>query len=100
MIEFLKGIGINLGLTIAGFLGSLLLLPRQKNWKMQLVAVLSGTLSATYIAPVIIGILNIQAANIEYGLAFIVGFSGVKITEVLEVKILKLLKSTPAEPKQ
>jgi hypothetical protein len=66
-----------------------------KNWKMQLIAVLSGTLSATYIAPVIIGILNIKAPNIEYGLAFIVGFSGVKITEVLEVRIMKLLKSTP-----
>jgi len=95
MVELLKSLGINLGLTLAGFFGSLLLLPRQKNWKMQLIAVLSGTLSATYIAPVIIGILNIQAPNIEYGLAFIVGFSGVKITEVLEVRIMKLLKSTP-----
>ena len=95
MVELLKSLGINLGLTLAGFLGSLLLLPRQKNWKMQLLAVLSGTLSATYIAPVLIGILNVQAANIEYGLAFIVGFSGVKITEVLEVRIMKLLKSTP-----
>jgi hypothetical protein len=46
---------------------------------------------------VIIGILNIKAPNIEYGLAFIVGFSGVKITEVLEVRILKLLK-TPTKP--
>ena len=95
MVELLKSLGINLGLTLAGFFGSLLLLPRQKNWKMQLVAVLSGTLSATYIAPVLIGILNIQAPNIEYGLVFIVGFSGVKITEVLEVRIMKLLKSTP-----
>ena len=95
MVELLKSLGINLGLTLADFFGSLLLLPRQKNWKMQLVAVLSGTLSATYIAPVLIGILNIQAPNIEYGLAFIVGFSGVKITEVLEVRIMKLLKSTP-----
>jgi len=97
-MDFLKSIGINLGLTIAGFLGSLLLLPRQKNWRMQLIAVLSGTLSATYIAPVLIGVLNIEAPNVEYGLAFIVGFSGVKITEVLEVRILKMLKSEKKEP--
>ena len=97
MIDFLKSIGINIGLTIAGFAGALLLAPRMKNWKLQLVAVLSGTLSATYIAPVIIGILNISAPNIEYGIAFIVGFSGVKITEVLESRILKLLK-TPTKP--
>ena len=95
MIDFFKSIGINIGLTIAGFAGALLLAPRMKNWKLQLIAVLSGTLSATYIAPVIIGLLNIQTANIEYGIAFIVGFSGVKITEVLEIRILKLLKSTP-----
>ena len=98
MIDFLKSIGINLGLTIAGFLGSLLLLPRQKNWRMQLIAVLSGTLSATYIAPVLIGVLNIEAPNVEYGLAFIVGFSGVKITEVLEVRIMNLLKSEQKQP--
>ena len=98
MIDFLKSIGINLGLTIAGFLGSLLLLPRQKNWRMQLIAVLSGTLSATYIAPVLIGVLNIEAPNVEYGLAFIVGFSGVKITEVLEVRIMKMLKSEQKQP--
>lgn len=94
MIDVLKSLGINIGLTIAGFLGSLLLVPKQKNWRMQLLAVLSGTLSSTYIAPVIIGLLNIEAPNIEYGLAFIVGFSGVKITEVLELRIVKLLKST------
>lgn len=97
-MDFLKSIGINLGLTIAGFLGSLLLLPRQKNWRMQLIAVLSGTLSATYIAPVLIGVLNIEAPNVEYGLAFIVGFSGVKITEVLEVRVLKMLKSEQKQP--
>jgi hypothetical protein len=96
MIDVLKSLGINIGLTIAGFLGSLLLVPKQKNWRMQLLAVLSGTLSATYIAPVIIGLLNIEAPNIEYGLAFIVGFSGVKITEVLESKILRLLKQPPS----
>jgi hypothetical protein len=96
MIDFLKSIGINIGLTIAGFFGALLLAPKMKNWKMQLLAVLSGTFSATYIAPVIIGLLNIEAPNIEYGLAFIVGFSGVKITEVLESKILRLLKQPPS----
>jgi hypothetical protein len=93
MKDFLNSIGINIGLTIAGFLGSLLLLPKQRNWKMQLVSVFSGSLCATYLAPVLIGFLNINAPNIQYGLAFLVGFSGVKIAEVLEAKILKTLSS-------
>jgi hypothetical protein len=42
---------------------------------------------------VLIGFLNINAPNIQYGLAFLVGFSGVKIAEVLEAKILKTLSS-------
>ena len=91
MKEFLNSIGINIGLTIAGFLGSLLLLPKQRNWKLQLVSVFSGSLCATYLAPVLIGFLNINAPNIQYGLAFLVGFSGVKIAEVLEAKIIKTL---------
>ena len=93
MKDFLNSIGINIGLTIAGFLGSLLLLPKQRNWKLQLVSVFSGSLCATYLAPVIIGFLNINAPNIQYGLAFLVGFSGVKIAEVLEDKIIKTLSS-------
>ena len=97
MKEFLNSIGINIGLTIAGFLGSLLLLPKQKNWKMQLVSVFSGSLCATYLAPVLIGFLNIDAPNIQYGLAFLVGFSGVKIAEVLEAKLLKTLNATPSQ---
>jgi hypothetical protein len=97
MKEFLNSIGINIGLTIAGFLGSLLLLPKQRNWKMQLVSVFSGSLCATYLAPVLIGFLNINAPNIQYGLAFLVGFSGVKIAEVLEAKLLKTLNATPSQ---
>ena len=91
MKEFLNSIGINIGLTIAGFLGSLLIVPKQKNWKLQLVSVFSGTICATYLAPVLIGFLNINAPNIQYGLAFLVGFSGVKIAEVLEAKIMRTL---------
>jgi hypothetical protein len=98
MKEFLNSIGINIGLTIAGFLGSLLLLPKQRNWKMQLVSVFSGSLCATYLAPVLIGFLNINAPNIQYGIAFLVGFSGVKIAEVLEAKILKTLTSDNNPP--
>lgn len=93
MKDFLNSIGINIGLTIAGFLGSLVLLPKQRNWKLQLVSVFSGSLCATYLAPVLIGFLNINAPNIQYGLAFLVGFSGVKIAEVLEAKIIKSLTS-------
>lgn len=93
MKDFLNSIGINIGLTIAGFLGSLVLLPKQRNWKLQLVSVFSGSLCATYLAPVLIGFLNINAPNIQYGLAFLVGFSGVKIAEVLEAKIIKSLSS-------
>lgn len=93
MKDFLNSIGINIGLTIAGFLGSLLLLPKQRNWKLQLVSVFSGSLCATYLAPVLIGFMNINAPNIQYGLAFLVGFSGVKIAEVLEDKIIKTLSS-------
>jgi len=93
MKEFLSSIGINIGLTIAGFLGSLILLPKQRNWKMQLISVFSGSLCATYLAPVVIGFLGINAPNIEYGIAFLVGFSGVKIAEVLEKKLLKTLNN-------
>jgi len=56
MKEFLLGIGINIGLAVSGFFGSLLLVGQQKeqNLREQIVSIIGGTMSANYLTPVAI----------------------------------------------
>ena len=88
MKEFLMGIGINIGLAVSGFFGSLLLVGQQKNQniKEQIVSVIGGTMSANYLTPVIIDTFNFDGESLHFGVAFVIGFSGLKVVERLYKK--------------
>jgi hypothetical protein len=88
MKDILNEIGINVGLIISGLSGSLITARKKESWRHQLITIAGGTLSANYITAMIIDLLNITNQNASYGLAFIVGLSGLKIAERLEAWIL------------
>lgn len=83
MKEFLMGIGINVGLAVSGFFGSLLLVGQQKeqNLKEQIVSILGGTMSANYLTPIAIDTFNLNSESLHYGVAFVIGFGGLKVVE-------------------
>lgn len=93
ILKLLEEIGINVGLIIAGLSGGLVTANKKDNWKEQIPVITAGTLSANYISPIIIDILNITNNNAGYGIAFIVGLSGLKIAEKLESYIIWYLKN-------
>ena len=76
----LDEIGINIGLMIGGFFGSLITIKKKRDLKEQLLSVITGTMSANYLAPVLIDWLNLTGSS-QYGTAFIVGFGGLKMVE-------------------
>lgn len=88
MKTILQEIGINIGLIGAGFSGSLIVARKKESWRHQIITIASGTLSANYICPVILDVLDITTPNAGYGVAFIVGLSGLKIAERIEAWIL------------
>jgi len=88
MKEIFNEIGINIGLIIAGFSGSVLMAKKRDSWKQQLIAIAGGTLSANYITTIIIDVANIESVNAQHGLAFIVGLSGLKIAERIEAWVI------------
>lgn len=83
MREFLLGIGINVGLAVSGFFGSLLLVGQQKNQnvKEQIVSIIGGTMSANYLTPLAIDSFNITNQSLHYGVGFVIGFGGLKVVE-------------------
>ena len=94
MKEFLMSIGINVGLAVSGFFGSLLLVGQQKeqNVREQIVSILGGTMSANYLTPVAIDILKFENDSINFGVAFVIGFGGLKVVEYLHHKWFDKIK--------
>jgi len=65
---------------IGGFFGSLITIKKKRSVKEQLLSVVTGTMSANYLSPVIIEYMSLEGSS-QYGTAFIVGFGGLKVVE-------------------
>ena len=91
MKNFLDELGINIMTSIAGLFGSLLLVGKgaAKNIKQTFFAIITGVASANYLTPIVCDIVRIQDVNYERGVAFILGFLGLKSIEVISKKFLK-----------
>jgi hypothetical protein len=94
MKEFLFSIGVNLGLAVSGFFGSLLLIGKQKNQNLreQVFSIIGGTMSANYLTPVVLETLKIENESLKYGFAFVIGFGGLKFVEVIYERYIQKLK--------
>lgn len=88
IIDLLEDLGIHIALIIAGIFGSLLSLEdREGLTSWQKIAVfLSGGAIANYMTPALIDWADVNQ-NVMFGLAFILGFSGLKGMKYLILKI-------------
>lgn len=88
--QFLLEIGINIGMALSGFFGSLLLVGKQKNAdiRTQLFSVIAGTLSANYITPLVVDVANLEMQSAQFAIAFLVGFGGLKVVEWMDAKYI------------
>jgi len=91
MKTFFDEIGINIMQSVAGLFGSLLFLGKEgaKNIKQSLFAIITGTASANYLTPVVIEFTKIENTKYENGIAFILGFLGLKGVEAISKKFFK-----------
>lgn len=92
----LQELGINVGLVVAGFAGSLITVrgDGHKDWPTTITSLLAGTLSANYLTPIAVDALKIASSNTQYACAFILGFLGLHGVELI-MKKLGLKKATP-----
>ena len=68
MKDQLRDLGINIGLIVAGFAGSLMTVKKDghKDWFTTITSLMAGTLSANYLTPVVIDLLSIGNSNTQY----------------------------------
>ena len=80
--DYLSDYGFAIALFLAGVFGALVSLPKHKHlsfWQSCLTIV-SGGFIATYITPVLINVETVSI-NVQSGMAFILGYSGLKTIE-------------------
>jgi hypothetical protein len=88
--------GLNIGFALSGFFGALLLALKSKGQKIStsIATVLAGTACANYLTPLVITILpEVIRTDAKYGVAFMMGFAGLKGLEVIINIITDYLKN-------
>ncbi len=83
----LEELGINLGLSVAGFFGSVFFIEKGKDLRETLVAMCGGVASANYLTPVVSDWFGIEKINHQFSVAFILGFMGLKGVERIAHKL-------------
>jgi len=84
ILEVLKSIGIEVPLFIGGSAGAVTFLtkPNKMTYFQQFLKVLGGGLSANYLTPLVLKLLFLSQ-EFQYGVCFLVGYSGLKFVEVI-----------------
>ena len=91
MIEELKQAGVDLGLAMAGFAGSVLMSSKEagKNLPRTLASLLGGAASANYVTPLILKLTRLDGEpQHAYAAAFLLGFCGLRAVETISARFI------------
>lgn len=86
----LKDYGIDVGLLISGLFGAILLTSKGSamNLTKTISSLLGGAASANYVTPVVVSFANLDNSHYHYGIAFLLGFLGLKGVEYFSNKLI------------
>lgn len=86
----LKQYGIDVGLLISGLFGAILLTSKgsANNLPRTVSSLIGGAASANYITPVVVNLAKLDDTHYHYGIAFLLGFLGLKGIEYFSKKLI------------
>lgn len=88
--------GIDLGFLMSGFFGALLLALKTKGQHISttLAVILAGTACANYLTPLVLKLLpDFLKEDTKYGVAFMMGFVGLKGLEIIINTVTKYMNA-------
>ena len=91
MKELLQELGINIGMSVAGLFGSVLMVGKDAamDLRKSITSIFAGVASANYLTPVVSDLFGVDKVNYQFSIAFLLGFLGLKGVELLLTKVLK-----------
>ena len=86
----LKEYGIDIGLLVSGLFGAILLTSKGSamNLPRTISSLVGGAASANYITPIVVNIAKLDNTHYHYGIAFLLGFLGLKGIEYFSKKLI------------
>jgi hypothetical protein len=86
----LKDYGIDVGLLVSGLFGAILLTSKGSamNLTRTVSSLIGGAASANYITPIFMNIAGLDNSHYQYGIAFLLGFMGLRGVEHIGKKLL------------
>jgi hypothetical protein len=102
----LKDYGIDVGLLISGLFGAILLTSKGSamNLTRTVSSLIGGAASANYITPIVVNLAKLDDTHYNYGIAFLLGFLGLKGIEYFSSKLIpdsdEVLAPARAKPRK
>ena len=90
-MEQLQKMGLQIGFLISGLFGSILMATKndKTDAKSVVLSLVGGMSAANFLTPVLVDTLNIVNVKHQNGVAFIAGFLGLKLVELISEKFLE-----------
>jgi len=96
-MEQLQKMGIQIGFLISGLFGAILMATKnaKTDTKSVILSLVGGMSAANFLTPILVDTLNIVNVKHQNGVAFIAGFLGLKLVELVSEKFLEKLNNKP-----
>ena len=96
-MEQLQTMGIQIGFLISGLFGAVLMATKnaKTDAKSVVLSLVGGMSAANFLTPILVDTLNIVNVKHQNGVAFIAGFLGLKLVEIISEKFLEKLNDKP-----
>lgn len=93
MQDFLQKLGIQIGFLISGLFGAILMATKNEKTDVKTVvlSLIGGMSAANFITPIIVDTVKITTVSHQNGIAFMAGFLGLKLVEIVSEKFLEKL---------
>jgi len=90
-MEQLQKFGIQIGFLFSGLFGAILMATKAEKTdvKSVVLSLIGGMSAANFLTPVLVDTLNITNVKHQNGIAFIAGFLGLKLVEIVSEKLLE-----------
>ena len=90
-MEQLQKYGIQIGFLFSGLFGAILMATKAEKTdaKSVILSLIGGMSAANFLTPVLVDTLNVTNVKHQNGIAFIAGFLGLKLVEIVSEKFLE-----------
>ena len=96
-MDLLQKMGIQIGFLISGLFGAILMATKNEKTDIKSVflSLIGGMSAANFLTPFLVDTLNITNAKHQNAVAFISGFLGLKLVEIISEKFLEKITNKP-----